>query len=97
MTAQPQHRVEASCLLPMGVQSRLMGSKKALRKRENCSNSNPMASWSHEEACLGPGKSTLDSMQMESAPLWVVQRSARDRLGGDEVRALGRGWRQAPG
>ena len=33
VTAQPQHRVEASCHLPVGVQSRLMGSKKALRKK----------------------------------------------------------------
>ena len=30
VTAQPQHRVEASCQLPEGVLSRLMGSKKAL-------------------------------------------------------------------
>ena len=41
VTAQPRHRVEASCQLPVGVQSRLMGSKKALRKRGNFSNSNP--------------------------------------------------------
>ena len=41
VTAHPQHRMVASCQLPMRVQSRLMGSKKALRKRENFSNSNP--------------------------------------------------------
>ena len=34
VTAQPQHRVEPSCQRQVGVQSRLMGSKKALRKRE---------------------------------------------------------------
>ena len=39
VTAQPQHRVEASCQLPVRVQSRLMGSKKALRKRGNFRNS----------------------------------------------------------
>ena len=50
--AQPQHRVEASCHLPVGVQSRLMGSKKALRKRGKCSNSKPSASGRNEEACL---------------------------------------------
>ena len=31
VTAQPRHRVEASCQLPVEVQSWLMGSKKALR------------------------------------------------------------------
>ena len=36
VTAQPWHRVEASCQLPVGVQSRLMGSKKALKKGGNC-------------------------------------------------------------
>ena len=41
VTAQPRHRVEASCQLPAGVQSRLMGSKKALRKRGNFRNSKP--------------------------------------------------------
>ena len=39
VTAQRRHRVEASCQLPAGVQSRLMGSKKALRKRGNFRNS----------------------------------------------------------
>ena len=52
VTVQPQHRVEASCQLPAGVQSRLMGSKKALRKRGKCSNSKPSASGRNEEACL---------------------------------------------
>ena len=50
--AQPWYRVEASHKLPAGVQSRLMGSKKALRKRRNCSNSKPSASGRNEEACL---------------------------------------------
>ena len=39
VTTQPQHRVEDSCQLPRGVQSWLMGSKKALRKRGNLRNS----------------------------------------------------------
>ena len=53
VTAQPRHRVEASCQLPVGVQIRLMGSKKALRKRGNCSNSKPPASWRHRKpACV---------------------------------------------
>ena len=39
VTAQPQHMVGASCQLPVGVQSRLMGSKEALEKRGNCRNS----------------------------------------------------------
>ena len=39
VTAQPWHRVEASCQLPMRVQGRLMGSKKALKKRGNFRNS----------------------------------------------------------
>ena len=52
VTAQPWHRVEASYQLPEGVQSRLMGSKKALRERGNCSNSKPSASGRNEEACL---------------------------------------------
>ena len=30
--AQPWHRVEASCQLPVGVQIRLMGSKKAFEE-----------------------------------------------------------------
>ena len=53
VTAQLRHRVEASCHLLVGVQSRLMGSKKALRKKESFSNSKPSASWRNEEACLG--------------------------------------------
>ena len=32
VTAQPRHRVEASCQLPVGVQIRLMGSKKAFEE-----------------------------------------------------------------
>ena len=48
---------------PCGSSEQADGPKKALRKRGNCSNSNPADSWRHEEACLGPGKSTLDSMQ----------------------------------
>ena len=39
VTAQTRQRVEALCLLPMGVQSWLMGSKKALRNRGNFRNS----------------------------------------------------------
>ena len=64
VTAQPQHRVEASCQLPRGVQSRLMGSEKTLRKGGNFRNSKTVNSWSHMEGCLVLGKSALDSMQM---------------------------------
>ena len=39
VTAQPWHRVEASCQLPEGVQSWLMGSKKTLRNGGNFRNS----------------------------------------------------------
>ena len=66
VTAQPRHRVEASCQLPMGVQSRLMGSKKALRKRGNCRNSKTTNTFSHMEGCLVLGKTAQDSMQMAS-------------------------------
>ena len=66
VTAQPRHWVEASCQLPAGVQSRLMGSKKALRKRWNFRNSKTVNSWSHMEVCLVLGKIALDSMQMAS-------------------------------
>ena len=66
MTAQPQHRVEPSCQLQAGVQSRLMGSKKALRKRGNFTNSKNTNSLNHMEGCLILGKTALDSMQMAS-------------------------------
>ena len=66
VTAQPWHCVEASCQLPVGVQSRLMGSKKALRKRGNFRNSKTRNSLSHMEGCLVLGKTALDSMQMAS-------------------------------
>ena len=66
VTAQPQHRVEASCELPRGVQSWLMGSKKALRKRGNFTNAKNTNSLSHMEGFLILGKTALDSMQMSS-------------------------------
>ena len=66
MTAQLQHRVEASCQLPERVQSRLMGLKKALRKRGNFRNSKTTNSLSPMEGCLVMGKTALDSMQMSS-------------------------------
>ena len=66
VTAQPRHRVEASCQLPRGVQSWLMGSKKTLRKGGNFRNSKTVNSWSHMEGCLVLGKTALDSMQMAS-------------------------------
>ena len=66
VTAQPQHRVEASCELPRGVQSWLMGSKKALRKTENFRNSKTRNSLSYMEGCLVLGKTALDSMQKAS-------------------------------
>ena len=66
VTAQPRHCVEASCQLPGRVQSRLMGSKKALRKTENFRNSKTRNSLSYMEGCLVLGKTALDSMQMAS-------------------------------
>ena len=78
--------MEASLQLPVGVQSRLLGSKKALRKRGNCSNSKTPDSWHHREACLGLGKSALGSMQM--APLGALQRDPEDLLG--VMRAMDR-------
>ena len=66
MTAQPQHRVEPSCQLPEGVQSRLMGSKKALRKRGNFRTCKTTNSLSHMEGCLILSKTALDSMLMAS-------------------------------
>ena len=56
VTAQPHHRVEASCQFPAGVQSRLMGSRKALRKRGNFRNSKTTNSLSHMEGFLVLGK-----------------------------------------
>ena len=72
VTAQPRHRVEASCQLPRGVHSWLMGSKKTLRKGGNFRNSKTVNLWSHVEGCLVLGKTALDSMQMASqgALLW---------------------------
>ena len=66
VTAQPQHRVEASCQLPARVQRRLMSSKKALRKTGNFRNSKTTNSLRHMEGCLVLGKTALDSMQMAS-------------------------------
>ena len=43
-----------------------MGSKKALRKRRNFTNSKNTNSLSHMEGCLILGKTALDSMQMAS-------------------------------
>ena len=66
VTAQPTRRVEASCQLPARVQSRLMDSKKALRRRGNFRNSKTRNSLSHMEGCLILSKTALDSMQIES-------------------------------
>ena len=66
VTAQPWHWVEASCQLPVGVQSRLMDSRKALRKEVNFRNSKTTNSLNHMEGCLVLGKTALDSMQMAS-------------------------------
>ena len=71
VTAQPRHRVEASCQLPRGIQSWLMGSKKTLRKGGNFRNSKTVNSWSHMEGCLVLGKSALDSKQMASKMLCI--------------------------
>ena len=65
VTAQPQHRVEASRKLPERVQSRLMGSK-TLRKRGNFRNSKTTNSLSHMEGCLVLCRTALDSLQMAS-------------------------------
>jgi len=53
VTAQPQHMLEASCQLPVGVQSRLMGSKEALKKRGNCRNPKHPSLMRNKGACLG--------------------------------------------
>ena len=66
VTAKSWHRVEASCQLPRGIQSWLMGSKKTLRKGENFRNSKTVNSSRHMEGCLVLGKSALDSKQMAS-------------------------------
>ena len=66
VTAQPRHRVEASCQLPRGVQSWLMGSKKTLRTGGNFRNSKTVNSLSHMEGCLVLGEIALDFMQMAS-------------------------------
>ena len=66
MTAQPWHRVEASCQLLRGVQSWLMGSKNTLRKEGNFRYYKTVNSWSHVESCLVLGKTVLDSIQMAS-------------------------------
>ena len=66
VTAQSQHRMEASCQLPARVQSWLMASEKALRKRGNFRNSKTTNSLSHLEGCLVLGKTALGSMQMAS-------------------------------
>ena len=62
VTAHPRHRVEAPCQLRVGVHSRLMGSKKALRNRGNFRNSKTTNSWSHMEGCLVLDSTALDSM-----------------------------------
>ena len=66
VTAQPQHMVGASCQLPVGVQSWLMCSKKALRKRGNFRDSKTTNSLIHMEGCLVLGRTALDFMQMAS-------------------------------
>ena len=66
VTAQPRHRVKTPCQLPARAQSRLMGSKKALRKRGNFRNSIMTNSLNHTEGCLVLGKSALNSMQVAS-------------------------------
>ena len=66
VTAQPQQREEASCQLPVRVQSWLMGSKKALRKRGNFRDSKTTNSLIHMEGCLVLGRTALDFMQMAS-------------------------------
>ena len=66
VTAQSQHRMEASCQLPARVQSWLMASEKALRKRGNFRNSKSTNALSHMDGFLVLGKTALDSMQMAS-------------------------------
>ena len=64
---------------PLGVHSRLMGSRKALRNRGNFRNSKTTNSWSHMEGCLVLGKTALDSMQM--SPQGALHWSIGDILG----------------
>ena len=66
VTAQSLHRVEASCQLPVGVHSRLMGSKKALKNRGNFRNFKTTNLQSHMEGFLVLGNTAVDSMQMAS-------------------------------
>ena len=66
VTAQPRHRVEDPCQLPVGVQSWLTGSKKNLRKGGNFRNSKTVNSWSHMEGYFVLGETALDSMEMAS-------------------------------
>ena len=66
VTTQAWHQVKASCQLPARVQSRLMGSKKAVRKRGNFRNSKTTNSLSHMEGCLVLCRTALDSLQMAS-------------------------------
>ena len=66
VTPLPRWRVEASCQLPVGVQSWLMCSKKALRKRGNFRDSKTTNSLIHMEGCLVLGRTALDFMQMAS-------------------------------
>ena len=68
VTAQPRHRVEASCQLPRGVQSWLMGSKKTLRKGGNFRNSKTVNSWSHVEGCLVLGKQNCTGFHAKGIP-----------------------------
>ena len=66
VAAQPRHRVQVSCQLPARVQSRVMNSKKTLRKRGNFRNSKTTNSLIHMEGCLVLGRTALDFMQMAS-------------------------------
>ena len=66
VTTQAWHQVEASCQLPARVQSWLMASEKALRKRGNFRNSKSTNALSHMDGFLVLGKTALDSMQMAS-------------------------------
>ena len=79
--------LDLDCNFPLlSPSSPSVSSKKALRKRGNCSNSKTPDSWIYREVCLGLGKSALDSMQTE--PLGALQRDPRDLLG--VIRAMNR-------
>lgn len=95
--AQPWHRVASYVSSPHGSPEQADGTKKALRKRGNCRNLTSRRLMALAGgACLGPGKSTLDSMQ------WHPRGPAEKCLGegddeGEGFRLRGTGTRVSQG